>query len=169
MSARGAGRGGKPNPAYLAEEGEEDIQSISENGSSFDDNNNKNNNNNNDVKDKGFDVPSQLLFDAIDSLEKQSKQSSSTSSTASFGIFFEDGKRRVDYILAHALVDEDSRKREEGDEEEVSLIRRRFYEEELSKDFGLELETADSAALGIRFVKVHAPWEVSGKYHRAYR
>ena len=166
MSANGADKGGKVNLAYVVNENEyETNHNFGDANKKNNENNNNNNNNENNLKDGDFDVPSQLLFDAIGSLENQSKRSnsSSSSSSSSSGVFFEDGKRRVDYILVHEFakdVEEGKQEVDKDEDEDERTIRRRFYEEELTRN-GLELEEAESTELGVRFVKVHAPWEVS--------
>ncbi|XP_061435132.1 anoctamin-6-like isoform X4 [Lethenteron reissneri] len=70
-------------------------------------------------------------------------------------MYFEDGQRKIDYILAY----EDSA----GKEAEKKEDRRKTFELNLQKKYGLLLETVDksSATDGkTYFVKVHAPFEV---------
>ena len=177
---------GQRNPAFLVDDGDaEENDSLEELVvKELDDANNNNNNsinpssikahddvdgsiyaqnngNINGIKSSSLDASSQLLIDAIDNLESQSRKiNSGADSFASGAAFFDDGKRRVDYVLAYNVVE--GRKEEEEEEEEAErATRRNFFTEELTSTFGLELEEADSTELAVKFVKVHAPWEVS--------
>ncbi|KAJ8394956.1 hypothetical protein AAFF_G00040790 [Aldrovandia affinis] len=71
-------------------------------------------------------------------------------------VFFRDGKRRIDFVLAYVDDKNDEKKQE----------RRKEYETNLMK-VGLELETEDKSESEDQktyFLKIHAPWEVLATY-----
>ncbi|XP_076011820.1 anoctamin-5-like [Genypterus blacodes] len=71
-------------------------------------------------------------------------------------VFFRDGVRRIDFVLAY-VDDKDGEKKQE---------KRRDFEANLEKE-GLELETEDKTDAKDHktyFLKVHAPWDVLAKY-----
>lgn len=74
-------------------------------------------------------------------------------------LFFRDGKRKIDYVLAYepgSASEQEEKKRE----------RRKNFEDNLRKEgLQLEYEGKESSRSGKTcFVKVHAPWEVMTKY-----
>lgn len=74
-------------------------------------------------------------------------------------MFFSDGIRRIDYILAYEPG------AYQGEREENRVKKRKYYEEQLEKE-GLELEyePAEKSKSGkVAFVKVHVPWKVLAK------
>ncbi|ESO89283.1 hypothetical protein LOTGIDRAFT_106472, partial [Lottia gigantea] len=74
-------------------------------------------------------------------------------------LYFQDGKRRIDFVLTYRDDDKDK-------EKDKKIARRKFFEDNLIKD-GLELEYEERArkkADKVRFVKVHCPWEVLTTY-----
>ncbi|XP_065912183.1 anoctamin-7-like [Dysidea avara] len=75
-------------------------------------------------------------------------------------IFFEDGKRRIDYILTYTIADKERDEKHADDQDK----RKRKRETFLGKfdAYGLEYETQDCSESPDRvtfFVKVHARWE----------
>ncbi|XP_067675844.1 anoctamin-4-like isoform X3 [Haliotis asinina] len=73
-------------------------------------------------------------------------------------MFFNDGTRRIDFVLAY--------KTNTGSNEEKRKKRREVFEENLRNE-GLELEVEEKKLLkedNLYFVKVHAPWEVLTRY-----
>ncbi|XP_014664838.1 PREDICTED: anoctamin-1-like isoform X2 [Priapulus caudatus] len=66
-------------------------------------------------------------------------------------LFFEDGRRRIDFMLCYKPA------------EDSSMDMRRIYERNLREE-GLELEYDHKGLPGVDFVKIHAPWEVLSRY-----
>ncbi|XP_064191764.1 anoctamin-5 isoform X2 [Anguilla rostrata] len=87
-------------------------------------------------------------------LSEHSKNNTSQGSKDS--VFFRDGVRRIDFVLAYVDDKNDERKQERRKEYEANLIKA-----------GLELETEDkseSEDSKTYFLKIHAPWEVLATY-----
>ncbi|XP_060085778.1 anoctamin-1-like isoform X2 [Ylistrum balloti] len=72
-------------------------------------------------------------------------------------LFFKDGRRRIDYILAY-VVDEDGKAEEV---EEARLAREVFERNLVSEGLLLEYDQREGEA---KYVKVHIPWEVLTRY-----
>uniref|UniRef100_A0A8C9WDW9 Anoctamin n=1 Tax=Scleropages formosus TaxID=113540 RepID=A0A8C9WDW9_SCLFO len=66
-------------------------------------------------------------------------------------IFFQDGVRRIDFILSYT------------DDNAKDWKKKQAFEANLKKE-GMELELSESDERGPYFVKIHAPWEVLVKY-----
>ncbi|XP_023237671.1 anoctamin-4-like isoform X2 [Centruroides sculpturatus] len=93
------------------------------------------------------------ILDAISFTEKQSLAdgASSIQTTAQdCSAYFDDGIRRIDFVLVY---DKNSPMREA----------RETFEENLKYE-GLELEYAKNEEAELEFVKIHAPWEVLSRY-----
>ncbi|XP_048462851.1 anoctamin-3-like [Rhincodon typus] len=72
-------------------------------------------------------------------------------SEMSFGLFFKDGKKRIDYILVYKISS-------------IQVEKRNTFEKNLRAE-GLQLEREQSLTNSdIMFVKLHAPWETICKY-----
>uniref|UniRef100_A0A914VUG1 Anoctamin n=1 Tax=Plectus sambesii TaxID=2011161 RepID=A0A914VUG1_9BILA len=80
--------------------------------------------------------------------------------------FFADGVRRIDYVLAYEL-DDDEISMDESESQEVKpedkKHSRRSYFQTMLEIQGMQLEIADAELSNTRFVLVHAPWEVLAK------
>ncbi|XP_028666516.1 anoctamin-6 [Erpetoichthys calabaricus] len=77
-------------------------------------------------------------------------------------VFFNDGKRRIDFVLAYE--DEDMKEYEKRYHFQRKKMKREHYEASLIK-MGLELEAARSVVEEkLVFVKVHTPWDVLCTY-----
>ena len=72
--------------------------------------------------------------------------------------FFEDGIRRVDFVLVYQ-----SDQMKKGDKDASKKGARRQFERNLM-DEGLELEHTKGNSSGLKFVKVHATWDVLVRY-----
>ncbi|RWS23006.1 anoctamin-1-like protein, partial [Leptotrombidium deliense] len=68
--------------------------------------------------------------------------------------FFEDGHKTVDFIIVN-----DTKKEEHEKQEEY----RQYYEDNLREE-GLQLEETENNASRLRYLKIHAPWEVLSRY-----
>ncbi|XP_076344099.1 anoctamin-2-like isoform X2 [Tachypleus tridentatus] len=66
-------------------------------------------------------------------------------------LFFDDGCRRIDFVLAY----------KPSSERDCKM--RQVFEVNL-KDEGLELEHVNEGEMDVNFVKIHAPWEVLTRY-----
>ncbi|KAG9333795.1 hypothetical protein JZ751_010110, partial [Albula glossodonta] len=75
-------------------------------------------------------------------------------------LFFNDGKRRIDFVLVYEDKNEESEKRYSI---KKCKRRREYFEASLTK-MGLELEGTRSVLDGKIFVKVHMPWDVLCNY-----
>ncbi|XP_059508150.1 anoctamin-3 isoform X4 [Stegostoma tigrinum] len=72
-------------------------------------------------------------------------------SEMSFGLYFKDGKKRIDYILVYKISS-------------IQVEKRNTFERNLRAE-GLQLEREQSLTNSdIMFVKLHAPWETICKY-----
>ncbi|XP_064628631.1 anoctamin-4-like isoform X6 [Lineus longissimus] len=92
-------------------------------------------------------------------MEEYSSQERRGLKVAKETMFFDDGKRRIDYVLAYREDDDDDKfvKKQE---------RRAIYEEGLV-ELGLELEKEDkkdSQDGKTYYIKLHCPWEVLTRY-----
>uniref|UniRef100_A0A8C6KTY7 Anoctamin n=1 Tax=Nothobranchius furzeri TaxID=105023 RepID=A0A8C6KTY7_NOTFU len=97
------------------------------------------------------DLPSKLCF--CPQVEYNDKSDS---------LFFNDGVRRIDFILVYE--DEEIRERKEY-EKRHQIQRRREYFEASLMNMGMELEAVKSVMdEGVVFVKVHMPWKVLCTY-----
>ncbi|XP_067142295.1 anoctamin-1-like [Centruroides vittatus] len=93
------------------------------------------------------------ILDAISFTEKQSLADGASSiqtSSQDCSAYFDDGIRRIDFVLVY---DKNSPMREA----------RETFEENLKYE-GLELEYAKNEEAELEFVKIHAPWEVLSRY-----
>lgn len=72
--------------------------------------------------------------------------------------FFEDGIRRVDFVLVYQ-----SDQMKKGEKDASKKSGRRQFERNLM-DEGLELEHTKGNSSGLKFVKVHATWDVLVRY-----
>uniref|UniRef100_A0AAX7TDT0 Anoctamin n=1 Tax=Astatotilapia calliptera TaxID=8154 RepID=A0AAX7TDT0_ASTCA len=86
------------------------------------------------------------------------------------GLFFQDGQRRVDYVLTYSVKKSSgshSTRQSLGcsgeifnSQEDQKAFRREEFEGKL-RDMGLELEKDEDGKIpGVYFVKIHAPWNV---------
>ncbi|XP_065300564.1 anoctamin-4-like isoform X2 [Dermacentor albipictus] len=70
-------------------------------------------------------------------------------------LYFQDGKRRIDFVLAY----------QKGDDSGAENYRRIFEDNLLKEGLDLELEDAAASRDGkTNFLKIHAPWKVLVKY-----
>uniref|UniRef100_A0A4W3JJL9 Anoctamin n=1 Tax=Callorhinchus milii TaxID=7868 RepID=A0A4W3JJL9_CALMI len=84
-------------------------------------------------------------------LEKCQFDTTLSKSVTKFGLFFKDGKRRIDYILVYKKSN-------------PQVEKRSTFEKNLRAE-GLQLEREPSLTnTDIMFVKLHAPWETLCKY-----
>ena len=74
--------------------------------------------------------------------------------------FFDDGIRMIDFILVYKK--EKFVKKTEKSDTNKKLIRKQFEENLI--DEGLEFEHTRGTESGLKFVKIHAPWEVLIRY-----
>ncbi|CAG0884101.1 unnamed protein product [Darwinula stevensoni] len=70
-------------------------------------------------------------------------------------LYFQDGRRCIDFILAWKMDDQHLQLHH--------VQRREVFEKNLEEE-GLELEFEDNVESQLRFIKVHAPWEVLTRY-----
>uniref|UniRef100_A0A6I8SQA8 Anoctamin n=1 Tax=Xenopus tropicalis TaxID=8364 RepID=A0A6I8SQA8_XENTR len=90
------------------------------------------------------------MSDEVSRLDAEGEVSAPEKNKTS-GLFFNDGKRRIDYILVYRKTSLQSEKRE-------------IFERNIRAE-GLHLEKESSIVNSdIIFVKLHAPWEVLGRY-----
>ena len=83
---------------------------------------------------------------------------SNNSSSGFHNYFFEDGLRRVDFVLVYQ-----SDQMKKGDKDGSKKAARRQFERNLL-DEGLELEHTKGNTSGLKFVKIHATWDVLVRY-----
>lgn len=72
--------------------------------------------------------------------------------------FFDDGIRRVDFVLVYQ-----SDQMKKGEKDSSKKAARRQFERSLIGE-GLELEHTKGNTSGLKFVKVHATWDVLVRY-----
>ncbi|XP_061422730.1 anoctamin-4 [Lethenteron reissneri] len=95
--------------------------------------------------------PGSLSMSSIDTLSQRDKFRNSRLGVPGSGLFFRDGKRRVDYLLVHRMCSPHPE-------------RRHFFEKNLRGE-GLQVEREPSVTNSETvFVKIHAPWEVLCKH-----
>ncbi|XP_072448833.1 anoctamin-3 isoform X4 [Chiloscyllium punctatum] len=106
---------------------------------------------------KTYDSRSDHDFLIQNTLNRQSsetqdeEQGDDKCSEMSFGLFFKDGKKRIDYILVYKISS-------------IQVEKRNTFERNLRAE-GLQLEREQSLTNSdIMFVKLHAPWETICKY-----
>ncbi|KAE8615068.1 hypothetical protein XENTR_v10008399 [Xenopus tropicalis] len=91
------------------------------------------------------------MSDEVSRLDAEGEVLSAPEKNKTSGLFFNDGKRRIDYILVYRKTSLQSEKRE-------------IFERNIRAE-GLHLEKESSIVNSdIIFVKLHAPWEVLGRY-----
>ncbi|KAM9313105.1 anoctamin-4 [Gastrophryne carolinensis] len=91
------------------------------------------------------------MSDEVSRLDAEGELPSVPEKSKTNGLFFNDGKCRIDYILVYRKSSPQSEKRE-------------VFERNIRAE-GLQIEKELSITNGdIMFVKLHAPWEVLGRY-----
>nr|DBA30962.1 TPA: hypothetical protein GDO54_006883 [Pyxicephalus adspersus] len=91
------------------------------------------------------------MSDEVSRLDAEGEIPNVPEKNKSNGLFFNDGKCRIDYILVYRKSSPQSEKRE-------------IFERNIRAE-GLQIEKESSITNSdIMFVKVHAPWEVLGRY-----
>lgn len=68
-------------------------------------------------------------------------------------LYFEDGERVIDFVIVYMKG-----KDEKASKETRKLLRRQFTESLLEE--GLQMEWVKSNDAGLKFIKLHAPWDV---------
>ncbi|XP_067675850.1 anoctamin-4-like isoform X9 [Haliotis asinina] len=105
-----------------------------------------------------MEQPAPIGFEGAGSVQNGQKPAATKHETDPESMFFNDGTRRIDFVLAY--------KTNTGSNEEKRKKRREVFEENLRNE-GLELEVEEKKLLkedNLYFVKVHAPWEVLTRY-----
>ncbi|KAL1270695.1 hypothetical protein QQF64_029711, partial [Cirrhinus molitorella] len=98
---------------------------------------------------------------------RKAQQGSDRPKDAKLSPYFQDGLRRIDYVLTYHVQKPQSTHKQSSNpgakvdyHEDDQRLRREEFEENL-REMGLEMEREEGTKIpGVGFLKIHAPWEV---------